>query len=129
LNGISSGSQIQQLFYSDGTGALQLQTRREPAPPTETGLFTNILLTPFGQVVIGAPTQNDIGLSSDDSLVVKDNFRLIPTQDFPICNHFRRGMLLVKENEISCGQNSLCKVDSLYLCSQDQTYEWKKISN
>jgi len=130
-NCMSQGSRLQQLNYKDGTGALQLQTRSSPTGLSNgTGLITNLLLTPTGQVVVGVETENDIDLSNDDQLVVKNNFRLVPLSgDLPACNYVRRGSLAVKEELADCDDSNTikCKIDALYLCAKEQNFEWRKV--
>lgn len=136
INCMSTGSRIQQICYTDGTGALQLQTRNTSYPTTPvndgTGLNTNVLLTPDGAVVLGASTQMDVLLHKSDGLVIDTNFRILPVpqSQLPPCNFIRRGMISVVEAPIPCEQNNtqICTFDTLYICLQEQAYIWKQIA-
>jgi len=133
---MSTGSRITQVCYSDGTGALQLQTRQTPYPTTPvndgSGLITNVLMTPYGAVVIGANSQSDVLLHRLDALVVNGHFRLLPLpfDQLPTCNFVLRGMMAVVEKPLPCPQNSslTCTFDTIYICLQEQSFIWKQLN-
>ena len=133
---MSTGTRINELLYTDGTGAMQLQTRFSPYLQNNGTLFlqTNILMTPTGQVVVGAEDQSDVLLHRDDGFVVNGNFRLIPLEEEeiePTCNEVTRGTLILKPIAFSCasGIGGYCYHDELRVCVKLQNYAWVPLSD
>ena len=133
LNCMSAGARINQLVYTDGTGAVQLQTRYNPINSNGTKfLHTNVLLTPTGQVVINGENQNTVKLHKDDGLVVNGNLRIVPIKrgdELPVCNDISRGLFAIYEEEYACGYENTCHLDVLYVCVKFQNYRWQQVSS
>lgn len=122
LNCMSHSSQINQLNYKDGTGAVEFKTRN----PLTNELSSNMVLLPSNQVIIGSQGQQGIAVSADDGLVVDEAFRLVPIgrgEELPPCNEVRRGSFIVREVEVDCGANT-CHRDEIVVCLKNQGYNW-----
>jgi len=129
---MSVGSRINEIMYADGSGSMQLQTRRTPYlhnnASDPVGLRTNVFMTPTGQVVFGAESQaNGPKLHKEDGLVVNGNMRLIPTT-LPACNDINRGLFAVQEIGVDCGIEGGCSHDALFVCVKLQDYVWQQLT-
>lgn len=121
---MSSGAQIVQNHYQDGTGAMVFSTLA-----SDTGLQDRMVLTPSNNVIIGGD-QDSIPVHKDDGLVVGTNMRIVPQQSGvvpPVCNEIRRGTIVVVQESYPCGEDE-CHRDVVQVCVLDSTYHYQTIN-
>jgi hypothetical protein len=84
----------------------------------------------FSESIVFSDAQiNDVKVHAEDSLVVKGNFRLVPSeQNAPECNEIFRGMLAILKVDVNCNGDDVCQRDGVFLCKKLQDYEWVMIS-